>query len=225
MSGVYLYALLSAAPSCETGCGVCAEPLRIVTLGGLVALVGDVTEPLPPSAVALRAQDAVLRRLAGALDAILPVRFGTLLADDAALAEALEPRRPRLAQALSRVAGCEQMTLRLWGEAPAVAPPPAAPVSGGPGTRYLAGRREAQGRSSRVPEVEPLRVGLGDLVRDERAERHDRPPLLATVQHLVPRGSGPRYVEIVQAARDGLRPWRVSVTGPWLPYAFAEDAV
>jgi hypothetical protein len=76
-----------------------------------------------------------------------------------------------------------------------------------------------------VPEVEPLRVGLGDLVRDERAERHDRPPLLATVQHLVPRGSGPRYVEIVQAARDGLRPWRVSVTGPWLPYAFAEDAV
>jgi gas vesicle protein GvpL/GvpF len=224
MSQVYLYALLSAAPSCETGCGVCAEPLRIVTLGGLVALVGDVTETPPASAVTLRAQDAVLRRLAGALDAVLPVRFGTLLTDDAALAEALESRRPQLARALSRVAGCEQMTLRVWGEAPAAPPAPAVPAGGGPGTRYLAGRREAQARAGQVPELAPLRAGLGDLVRDERAERHDRPPLLATVQHLVPRGAGSRYVETVQTTRDALRPWRVSVTGPWLPYAFGEDA-
>jgi Gas vesicle synthesis protein GvpL/GvpF len=223
MSGVYLYAVLSAAPSCETGSGLCAEPLRIVTLDGMVALVGDVTQAPPPSAVTLRAQDAVLRRLAGALDAILPVRFGTLLTDDVALSEALASRRPQLARALSRVAGCEQMTLRLWGEAPTT-PRPTGPATGGPGTRYLAGRREAQLRAGQVPELAPLRAGLGDLVREERAERHDRPPLLATVQHLVPRGAGPRYVETVQAARDGLRPWRVSVTGPWLPYAFGEDA-
>jgi Gas vesicle synthesis protein GvpL/GvpF len=222
MSGVYLYALLSAPPSCETGSGVCAEPLRTVRLGGLVALVGDVAQAPPPSAITLRAQDAVLRRLAAGLDAVLPVRFGTLLADDAALAESLESRRPQLARALSRVAGCEQMTLRLWGEAPAAAPP--GPVSGGPGTRYLAGRRDAQARARSVPELAPLRARLGDLVREERAERRDRPPLLVTVQHLIPRGAGPRYVETIHVVRDDLRPWRVSVTGPWLPYAFAEDA-
>jgi hypothetical protein len=61
-------------------------------------------------------------------------------------------------------------------------------------------------------------------VRAERAERHDRPPLLATVQHLVPRGAGARYVAVVDDCRAGLRPCRVSVTGPWLPYAFGEDA-
>jgi hypothetical protein len=224
MSGVYLYALLSAAPSCETGSGVCAEPLRTVTFGSLVALVGDVTQVPPPSAVTLRAQDAVLRRLAIGLDAVLPVRFGTLLADDAALTEALQSRGPQIARALSRVTGCEQMTLRLWGEVPAAAAPVEPVSGGGPGTQYLAGRREAQARARHVPELGPLRLRLGDLVREERAERHDRPPLLATVQHLIPRGAGPRYVETIHAVRDGLRPWRVSVTGPWLPYAFSEDA-
>jgi hypothetical protein len=223
VSRVYLYALLSAAPSCETGMGVCAEPLRIVHTGGLVALVGDVTEVPAPSPVILRAQDAVLRRLAAALDAVLPVRFGTLLPDDAALAEALAQRQPQLARALDRVAGCEQMTLRVWGETPAAAPA-ADTAAGGPGTRYLAGRRRAHERARRVPELEPLRQQLGDLVREERVERHDRPPLLATVQHLIARGASPRYLEVSHAARASVRPWRVSVSGPWLPYAFGEEA-
>jgi hypothetical protein len=223
MTRVYLYALLSAPPSCATGVGVCAEPLRIVRTEGLVALVGDVTDVPAPSPVILRAQDAVLRRLATVLDAVLPVRFGTLLPDDAALAETLARRQPEFLRALDRVAGCEQMTLRVWGETPATAPM-AAEAGGGPGTRYLAGRRQAHERARRVPEVEPLRRRLGDLVREERAERHDRPPLLATVQHLIARGTGARYVDATNAARDSVRPWRVSVTGPWLPYAFGEEA-
>ena len=222
MSRVYLYALLSAAPSCETGVGVCAERLRVVTAGGLVALVGDVAEPPEATAVVLRAQDAILRRLASAVEALLPVRFGTLVDDDAALAESLAGRRPQLARALGRVAGCEQMTLRVWGESAPAAP--SAEVDGGPGTRYLAGRRHAQAWARRVPELDPVRGQLQALVREERAERHDRPPLLATVQHLIPRGAGARYIDAIDAARAELRPWRVSVTGPWPPYAFAEDA-
>ena len=222
MSGVYLYALLGAPPTCEAGVGVCAERLRAVVVGGVVALVGDVAEVPTPSAVTLRAQDGVLRRLATVVDAVLPVRFGTLMADDAALSAALAPRTADLARALGRVSGCEQMTLRVWGEVTAAAP--ALPLEGGPGTRYLAGRRAAHERGRRVPELEPARRRLGDLVREERAERHDRPPLLATVQHLVPRGSSARYIDAIDTARDGLRPWRVSVTGPWPAYAFAEEA-
>ncbi len=90
----------------------------------------------------------------------------------------------------------------------------------GPGARYLASRRRAR----QVPEVEALRHGLGALIRAERAERHDRPPLLATVQHLVPRGQSARYLAEVEAAAPRLHPWRVTVTGPWLPYAFSEAA-
>ena len=223
MSRVYLYALLSGPPTCETGLGVCAERLRIVATGGLMALVGDVVEPPTPSALTLRAQDAVLRRVATELDAVLPVRFGTHVTDDVALAEALACRQPQLAQALGRVAGCEQMTLRVWGEVTAAEAPSEA-ASGGPGTQYLTGRRHAHERARRVPELEPLRSRLEDLVREERVERHDRPPLVATVQHLVRRGASRRYVDVVNAAREHLQPWRVSVTGPWLPYAFGEDA-
>lgn len=222
MSRVYLYALLGAVPSCEAGAGVCAERLRVVPLGELVALVGDVAEAPAPTAVMLRAQDGVLRRLAGVVDAVLPVRFGTLMADDAALAEALAPRGPQLARALALVSGCEQMTLRVWGEVTAAAPAPAA--EGVPGTRYLVGRRRAREWAYHVPELEPVRRRLGDLVRGERTRRHDRPPLLATVQHLIPRGAAGRYLEEIDAARDGLKPWRVSVTGPWPAYAFSEEA-
>ena len=135
------------------------------------------------------------------------MRFGTVAADDAALAETLELRRPRLARALGRVCGCEQMTLRVWGEI--VVPP--APVGG-------------RGPVPSVPGLETMRHRLGDLVREERAELHDPPPLLATVQHLIPRGAGWRYRDAIDTVRDSLRPWRVSVTGPGPAYVCAEDA-
>jgi Gas vesicle synthesis protein GvpL/GvpF len=222
---VYLYALLRGRPESVCGTGVCAEPLRLVVVGDVLALVGDVSSMPEVTAMTLRAQDALLRRLATEVEAVLPARFGTLLHDDAALTDALAQRGARLADALRRVAGCEQMTLRVWGEGPAPLPARAGePPGAGPGTRYLEGRRHARAVAHSVPEVEPLRQRLGDLVRAERAERHDRPPLLATVQHLVPRGAGGRYVAVVDDCRAGLRPCRVSVTGPWLPYAFGEDA-
>jgi hypothetical protein len=187
VSGVYLYALLGTTPATSPGVGVTDEPLRIVELGGLFALVGDVPAAPPPTPATLTAQDAVLRRLALGVDAILPARFGTLLTDDATLVESLMARRTELTRALAHVMGCEQMTLRVWGER--AAPQPDADVSGsGPGAR------------------------------------HDRPPLLATVQHLVPRGESATYLAEVEAAGPRLAPWRVTVTGPWLPYAFAEAA-
>lgn len=223
VSRVYLYALLSAAPAGETGVGISHEPLRTVTADGLVALVGDVVEPPAVSAEALRAQDTLVSRLAGALDAVLPARFGTVVADDAALTQVLARRRTELMQALQRVAGCEQMTLRIWGERSAPMPPAAA-GGDGPGSRYLAGRRHAHERARRAAELDGLRPALVGLVREERIERHDRPPLLATVQHLISRGASARYRATVEAGGALLAPWRVSVSGPWLPYAFGETA-
>ena len=59
-------------------------------------------------------------------------------------------------------------------------------------------------------------------VRGERRVRHERPPLLASVYHLVPRESLDAYqAAVTAAAREaGLR---VSSSGPWPPYAFAPD--
>jgi hypothetical protein len=194
-----------------------------VPIDGMLAAVGDMAAPPPVSATTLRAHDAVVRRLAAAVDAILPVRFGTLLEGEPALAEAIAGRAPRLREALALVAGREQMTLRVFGEpAPRDAD---APVAGdlGPGARYLEGRRRQARRDADVPELAPLRPHLAALVRAEQAQRHDAPPLLASVYHLIDRGRAAAYLEAVGAGAAALAPTRAVTTGPWPPYAFAPE--
>ncbi len=97
---------------------------------------------------------------------------------------------------------------------------PDGPDGGGPGTRYLAARRRAHAARA-VPEIDPLRPALAPLLRAERAERHDRPPLLASVYHLVCRGRAPAYATALEAAARRLAGVRVAASGPWPPYAFA----
>jgi Gas vesicle synthesis protein GvpL/GvpF len=190
-----------------------------------VAAVGEMAERPAVSEATLRAHDAVIRRLADTVDAILPVRFGALLSESA-LTDALAARGRELTEALALVAGREQMTLRLMGEAvPRRAP---AAVSDhpelGPGARYLAARRAEWRRAREAPELEPLRPALQPLVRAERVTRHDAPPLLASVYHLIDRGASAAYLSAVERA-GGPTPVRIVVTGPWPPYAFAPEAL
>ncbi len=219
----YVYALLAEAPRGDAGAGLGAEPLRFVPIGGVLAAVGDMATPPPVSATTLRAHDAVVRRLAAAVDAILPVRFGTLLDGETALADAIAGRVTRLREALALVAGREQMTLRVFGEAMSIED--VAPAAGdlGPGARYLEGRRRQARREADVPELAPLRRYLAPLVRAEQAQRHDAPPLVASVYHLIDRGRAPAYVDAVAAGAAALAPTRVIATGPWPPYAFAPE--
>ena len=192
---LYLYAVIDEEPpSLE-------EPLRLVRCGELLIVAGDQVPPLNPENLA--AQDAVVRRLN--VPAILPIRFGETVRDEEELCKLLKPRIPALAEALERVRGCEQMTLRVFGDP---APPPE--LQGGPGTRYLEARRRAYS----LPEIGPLLERLRPLVRAERIERKEQGNLLGTVYHLVRREDVPVYRE---ASQDP----RVAVTGPFPPYAFA----
>lgn len=222
MSDVYVYALLGEAPHPDAGAGLCAEPLRVVRVGDLVAAVGEMAERPAVSEATLRAHDAVIRRLAGAVDAILPVRFGSLLSESG-LADLLTARGRELSEALALVAGREQMTLRLLGAATPPAAPASPPDDLGPGARYLAARRAEWRRAREAPELEPLRPWLEPLVRAERVTRHDTPPLIASVYHLIDRGAGAAYLTAVE--RVALAAARVVATGPWPPYAFAPEAL
>jgi Gas vesicle synthesis protein GvpL/GvpF len=225
MSGVYVYALLGEAPPTDTGAGLSDEPLRAVRIGDLVAAVGDMADTPVINETTLRAHDAVVRRLADAVDAILPVRFGSLVAESS-LAELLTARGRELRDALVLVAGREQMTLRVLGEAPASPPAPPDDVESGdlgPGARYLAARRAEWRRARAVPELAPLRPALEPLVRAERVTRHDAPPLLASVYHLIDRGADGAYRDTVERASQTTV--RVVVSGPSPPYAFAPEAL
>jgi hypothetical protein len=219
----YVYAVLTEPPRGDAGAGLDAEPLRFVPVAGVLAAVGDMAARPAVSPATLRAHDAVVRRLAAVVDAILPVRFGTLLDGERALADALAARAPRLRAALALVAGREQMTLRVFGEPAPVAPAEPPPGEQGPGTRYLEARRRRAHCDAAVPELGPLRPWLAPLVRAEAAQRHDAAPLLASVYHLVDRGTAPAYLEAVAVGAPALAPVRASATGPWPPYAFAAE--
>ena len=219
----YVYALLTEPPRGDAGAGLDAEPLRFVPVDGVLAAVGDMAAPPPVSPTTLRAHDTVVRRLAAAVDAILPVRFGTLLDGDGALVDAIAGRAPRLREALALVAGREQMTLRVFGEPASSEDATPAADDLGPGARYLEGRRRQARRDADVPELAPLRPYLADFVRAEQAQRHDAPPLLASVYHLIDRGRAAAYVQAVAAGVAALAPTRAVSTGPWPPYAFAPE--
>jgi hypothetical protein len=220
---LYVYALLSAPPGGPLPRGLAGERLRVVRCAGLLAAVGRLARPPLIAPRTLRRHDRIVRRLAALTRAVLPVRFGTLVADEAALAERLAPRARELREALALVAGREQMTLRVLGGARRRARPPHVTERGRrPGTRYLASRLVARSRARQAPEVAALRPALAALVRAERVERHDAPPLLVSLYHLVTRGQAPRYRRAVAGGVAGLAV-RVEVSGPWPPYAFAPE--
>jgi hypothetical protein len=224
---MYVYAVLTGAPRSGSLAGLRDEPLRALRVGDLVAAVGEMSERPAVSEATLRAHDVVVRRLADAVDAILPVRFGSLLSETT-LTDVLRRRARELGEALALVAGREQMTLRVLGEVSppeTVAPQTSADAAGGlgPGARYLAARHAEWRRGREAPELAAVRPALASLVRVERVVRHDAPPLLASVYHLIDRGQGAAYQTLIERAT--LAPIRLVATGPWPPYAFAPEAL
>jgi hypothetical protein len=232
--GFYLYGIVGADPAAELGIelgrGASGEPLRSIESGGPLglAVVAGESEGAPrPEPAALTAHDAVVRRLAERFPALLPARFGQWLPDEQTVIHQLAARSPELAEALAKVAGCVQMTLRVYaretaepGELAPQAPLPETP-GGGPGTRYMEQRR----RERTLPEIAPLRDALRPLLRGERIERFDRigtpGRLRATAYDLIARDAAVTYSRIVAETAPLLGScWRVTASGPWPPYAF-----
>jgi hypothetical protein len=197
--------------------GMAGEPLRIVRLERLAAVVGEVPRAPRASIAAMRRYDAVQRALGGELAALLPVRFGTCVADDVQLAALLRPRDHALRAALREVRGCVQMTLRGIALNNAHDLPLArAGVDRGSGRAYLQSLA-AEARRGHAA-LEPV---LTAVARWVRAVRLDRNGAVASVYHLVPRGAVQPYAEAAQEAADaaGLR---VLIAGPFPAYAFGE---
>ena len=192
------------------------ERLRVVRRGTLAAVVSD--RPGRSSSPAdLRRYDRVVRELAVRFPALLPARFASSV-DEHELMFILSTRRASLARALAMVRGRVQMTIRVLPDGEAKNRVTAEPVSAAAltGRSYLAGKARA---ARSVPGFEPVRNAVARWVRDERVERRG---VVSSVYHLIPRSSADAYRRAVQAsaASAGLR---LTVSGPWPPYAFAAD--
>jgi hypothetical protein len=221
-----MYAIVDEPPENRAllGRGISRQPLSLVRAGTAFVVVekAEAHEATPPAIVAY---DRVIRRIARLSPATLPLRFGSTAPDRAAVQALVTPVAALVEHSFERVRNAVQFTMRVSGRrAPKVrrsgsSRGAAAKRSLGPGTRWLAERIAVH----RVPEIENLTEATRTWVREVRVERHDRPPLLATVYHLVSK----RDVRAWRAAHERAvaeLPSGVTVTttGPWPPYAFAE---
>lgn len=206
-----IYALATPVAGSLRRRGLEHEPLQIVTVGRVSAVVGEL--PRRPSAThdVLARYDAVVGRLAERYTALLPARFATCVDRDE-LMFILRSRQQALRRALRHVRGRAQMTVRLVSDTTDVAPDSPSPA--GKGIDYLR-RRAAE---AAVPAFEPLRVAVKKWVRDERVEKRRG---IATVYHLIPRGATEAYRRAM-IARAGQVDLRAIVSGPFPPYAFTE---
>jgi len=227
---VCVYALITPSRLPRRVKGVAGEPLRAMTVDGIVAVVGEVRRPPAASTRNLRRFASIIESIAGGASAILPARFGSTFTDVTELMLVLRSRRGSIRERLRAVRGRAQMTIRLVGSDPGDASirgqTPMVGRSGvrprnkaTQGTRYLQEQLAKMRTAREIPELAPVRAAVQRLVREERVERRRS---IATVHHLIPRAAAGRYGAAVArtAAENGVR---LTVSGPWAPYAFAEN--
>jgi hypothetical protein len=188
------------------------RPFRSVKCAsGVFAIVERRTEVPAVTDLHLRAQHRAVLHAAKQVDAILPVRFGTLLqADD--LADVVCSFDEDFRAALADVRGKVQMTLRLVGGSPRSAP------SRAPARRTPSGRAhlEALRAALHVPVPRNAQALLRAVAPFVARERRERGAALATVYHLVKREDVRNY----RAAFDAHVVAGAILTGPWPPFAF-----
>ena len=185
-------------------------PLRVVPIDGLAGVYSTASDAeLSPEA--LWRHEEVVEALMADRD-LLPVRYGTRLDDEAAIARALEERREELAAALDRVRGAVELSVR-------AAAPGAPELAGAGGSDYLRARARAAAGHDRTARV--LHEPLSALARAS-VEGTPHPPELFRAAYLVEHDAVERFTEAVGRLQNANQGLSLLCTGPWPPYSFAE---
>jgi gas vesicle protein GvpL/GvpF len=194
------------------GSGLAEAPLEGVPAGPLLAVVTrhDQT-PAEPAPDAFWAHERVVERVMEDR-AVLPMRFGTMQADDAALRAALAERQDALLAALDHVRGRVELGVRAIAADGNGAPEPdGEPVSG----RDWMQRRLVTDRLASAVHDPLTALAVEDRRRAPAASGE-----LLRAAYLVERGSLERFGAEVERLQRELPEVAVLCTGPWPPYSF-----
>jgi hypothetical protein len=219
--------------------GLGGAPLSLIERGGLAAVVSAFESErvgvTPENALTHNRVNASL--LAGSTP--LPFRFGTLVTE-ARLLDFIESRGAALREALERVRGAVEMSVKIiWdleavrreaagaGGAAAKAGGEAAAAEGSGTAFLLAKRRELLGGERLKERAEALAGWFGgrlsDLAREARVTVNPEGALVVRAAHLVGRGLVEEYrarVHLLGEERAGSL--RFLTSGPWPPYSFGD---
>jgi hypothetical protein len=213
MSACYVFALTSGpAPALRHA----NHRIEFVEVAGVHAAIERVARRPAISEEALRAQHDIVMKIAASVEAILPVRFGALV-DDRELETIVSMRIRPIREALERVAGRVQMSVRVFASDSAAAPLVEPAREPGSGAAYLEQRRQ---NATGVPtgQVAIISQAMRAFVADERTER-GQGRMRWTLYHLVDRSAVPQYERAIEAFASST----VAVSGPWPPFAFVPE--
>jgi hypothetical protein len=215
--------------------GQAVRSVAVAERARLAAWVSDLpAESGRPTVELVRVHDRVVRAALES-ETPLPARFGQSFASDAALGFALESHAAELEEALARVRGQVEMTVRiLLSGAPAPGSASAAglaatPLAAGAGRAYMAQLRERQQASAELKkEAEFLQARVArtvdGLARAEVSSRVMPGTNSFSLSHLVARGAIGEYRLAVDSLVKSDPALRLLVSGPWAPYSFARIA-
>jgi hypothetical protein len=250
---VYVYAIL-AEPWAGELTGINSQPVRWLTAGGLTAAVSDVPEEefgeeplnesvrdmtwLEPRAVE---HQNVNYRLHEAVEAMIPLAFGTVFRDDDRVRQMLRDRAAALTERLDVVRGCGEWVVALeqLGEpapelvaqtSPAINALRTEIESSPPGRAHLLRRRMAElerdeARRMRGLAADETLASLSAVSADVYREALPADTIaqpLVRVSVLVRRQDEAQFIAEVDRlqARWPEPTYRWLLTGPWAPYRF-----
>jgi hypothetical protein len=220
---LYVYALVDAcgAAPAPAGEGHGGAPLCVVSRGAVAAVCSrheHIEVPVEPAS--LWRHEHVAETLMED-HAVLPVRFGTTVADDAALAAMLGEREAEFRGAFERVRGRVEIAVRaLW--TPTEPEPTPALASAGPGRAYLLGRLGARNAASSL--AESIHARLAARAVESEYEVSVTPRLLLSAAYLVDRGDVDAFLEAADDAAREHAEVDLLCTGPWPAHTFARSA-
>ncbi|MGW1538828.1 GvpL/GvpF family gas vesicle protein [Streptomyces sp. NPDC002309] len=187
-----------------------------------------------------RAHHHVVEAL-GTHGTVLPLRLATVYLDDTRVRDMLAERELTLTALLDRLADHVEWGVKVYADtsSPAAAPTAPPPPDGAaeepdPGRAYLRQRRQQRHAredawSSATEAVRRIEGQAGTLAVARARHRPQQGRLagtsgenIANDAYLVPRDRGEDFRERVLDASEGLPGVRVEITGPWVPYSFAQ---
>ena len=236
----YVYGITPADASAPdvSGIGEAEAAVRVVRSGELGALVSDVDRPEVESARALRGHARVLDA-AIAAGPVVPLRFGTMVDDEAAVvSEVLEPYRDRYDDLLDRLGQHVEIAVRVTYDEDAVL------------RDLIASDPAIAARHERIAGVDPdaayyERIELGEQIlgaleqrrEGDAAEIYDalcevaddvsvkellRPEMVVNGTFLVRRSGVGEFYDAIGSSTEAHPELRVRFIGPLPPYSFSD---
>ena len=217
---LYLYAITYSEAGIKVDvAGVHGAPVRPFCHGSLAAILSEHADlRLMPDADEVWAHEAVLEAVME--DApVLPMRLGSVVPDEAAVALMLDERREVFEHALENVRGAVELGFRAAiGAGEGQSLEVAAVGSGGPGTAYLMQRLGAQQRRDALGEQ--VHARLCELARRHTALSSSLEGTSVTAAYLVDVDLVDSFRELVEGLQREVDGVTLTCTGPWPPYSF-----